>query len=64
MLKLHNPQLGFLMEPKLDSVRIKKVSLRYGFQCGIGIDANGNIKGLCVAWKSVYFLTKMLFKVY
>lgn len=48
LLKLHNPQMVFLMEPKIDGSHMKRVSRKCGFFNGIEMDANGTKDGLCL----------------
>lgn len=40
-----------MMETKLDSRRIKRVTKKFGYDCGIEIGVDGSHKGLALAWK-------------
>ncbi|KAA3454812.1 reverse transcriptase [Gossypium australe] len=39
------------METKLDKHRMERVRRRCGFLCGIEVEAEGSMGGLCLAWK-------------
>ncbi|KAK8318426.1 hypothetical protein V6Z12_A13G173700 [Gossypium hirsutum] len=51
MLKLHNPQVVFFMETKLDSVRMERVRRRGKFVHDIDVLAEGTRGGLSLGWK-------------
>ncbi|KAA3461081.1 BEACH domain-containing lvsC [Gossypium australe] len=49
-LKLYKPQLAFLIETKLDHIRMEQVRKRCGFQNGMDIATSGTRGGLCLGW--------------
>lgn len=51
LLKLHNSQMVFLMETKLDRRRMEKERRICGFRYGFYVDAIESMGGLCLAWK-------------
>lgn len=52
MLKLHNPQMVFFMETKINSRQIEKIRVSYGFFNGIDVSSEGTRGGLCLAWRN------------
>lgn len=61
MLKLHKPQLVFLMETKINKVRMETIRRRCGYIHGIDIDADGSKGDLCLAWKPDFLVTLLRF---
>ncbi|MBA0630641.1 hypothetical protein Godav_002716 [Gossypium davidsonii] len=47
-LKIYNPQIIFLIETKLNSIRMKQVRKRWGFNNRIDVQADGTRRGLSI----------------
>lgn len=48
-LKSYNLQIIFLMETKIDKLRMEGVKRKCGFKCGINVAAERSRGGLCLA---------------
>ncbi|KAG8482089.1 hypothetical protein CXB51_027072 [Gossypium anomalum] len=50
-LKVHNPQIVFFMETKLEKRKMEQVRRKCGFVYGLEVDSEGSRGGLCMAWR-------------
>ncbi|KAA3460834.1 BEACH domain-containing lvsC [Gossypium australe] len=50
-LKLHNPQVVFFMETKINKFKMEKVRQSCGYQFGIDVESSGSRGGLSLAWR-------------
>lgn len=61
VLKLHKPQLVFLIETKINKLRMETIRSRCAYVSGIDISVDGSKGGLCLAWKSDCSVTLLRF---
>ncbi|KAA3488820.1 reverse transcriptase [Gossypium australe] len=52
-LKLHNPQVVFFMETKINKFKMEKVRQSCGYQFGIDVEYLGSRGGLSLAWRII-----------
>lgn len=51
LLRLHKPQLFFLMETKIDNNKMEHIRRKLGYLNGIDVGVDGSKGRLCLAWK-------------